>query len=82
MNNFKIWLDNASGDQLEELAKRALTTSAYLRHIATDRREPSADMAGRIETALNKMGIDSVTRADLNDACAECPYFKQCKAQK
>lgn len=77
-NKFKVWLDNATGDEIDALAHHACVAPAYIRHVALGRRNASAELAGRIEAGLKKMGYESITRADLNSACRECPYFKAC----
>ncbi len=83
-DKFKIWLDNATGDEIDALAVAANTSSAYIRHIALGRRDASADMAARIEEGTKKIqreGLASVSRGDLSEACNECPHFKACKSK-
>ena len=79
MTAFKNWIDNATQSEIDKLAVLASTSPAYLRHIATGRREASAEMAGRIEkgtATISREGLPAVKRGDLSDACKSCPYYK------
>ena len=58
--------------ELRELAKRAKTTTKYLQHLATGRRQASAAMAGAIEKASG----GEITRDTLCAACKSCPHLK------
>jgi hypothetical protein len=82
MNSFRIWLENATAEEVDKLAKLAKTSPAYLRHIALERRQPSAHVAGQIEKSTAQMGrtgLPIVLRGDVNKTCNSCPYYKQCK---
>lgn len=91
MKPFTQWLQIATDEQQQALANAARTSVAYLHQIAGGYRKASAATAGRIEDAIRDMRSNSVTlfialpkvtRADLCDACVECPYLAPCKSSK
>ena len=79
------WLRAATTDEQAVLATEARTSRQYLYHIAGGFRTPSADVAGRIETAAAKLRrvskgrLPKLTRADICPACEQCPYIKKCR---
>lgn len=73
---FRDWLDRATAADKEVVVKITKSSRGYLNHIAAGRRNPSAEIAGRIETAV---GSKVLTRADLCDACKQCPYYQKCQ---
>lgn len=68
------FLERATPDQARAVAKKAKTSVAHLRHIASGRRGVTADMAQRLAHATT--GVPDALRLDqraLCDACARCP---------
>lgn len=73
MKKFADWWRRASGDDKRELARAVKSSVSTLRHVVYGQRAASADLAGRIEEALNFQ----LTRGDLCDTCKRCVYFKE-----
>jgi len=72
--NFKRWMKFTSPEKRRAVAKGADTSPAQLHHLVTGYRKASSDLAARIEAASN----GEVTRADINETCRSCKYFKEC----
>lgn len=51
MNTLKSWMKLATAKEKEILAKKAGTSTAYLRHLAMGRRKCGAELSFRIEQA-------------------------------
>ncbi len=82
MKNLRDWLQKATTKEQFDLARRARTSYAYLQHIANGIRRPSAKISAQIEKASIDMRLKNnelpiISRADLNDTCRNCPYYKQ-----
>lgn len=84
MKNEKLikWLNSASTLEQDALAHTAGTSRQYLYHIASGFRKASAEMGAAIEKASNKLRASSrkrlpkLTRKDICEVCARCPYKK------
>lgn len=87
MNNLSQWMIAATADELRNLASSAGTSVKHLHHLRLHYRGASSELAGRIADAAealrrrSKGRLPELTRADLCDACKECPYFKQCRGK-
>jgi hypothetical protein len=86
VNTLKDWQTWATAQEQEQLASAAGTSPAYLFHqLANGHRQVSASLAGKLEAASRIMHETSsgrlpvLTRMELCEACAECPYAKACK---
>lgn len=72
MNQLHYWMKAATPKQRTLLAKKAKTSVAYLRQLASGHRKASMDMALRIEQATEAgmakdfVGLDYVKRSFLN----------------
>lgn len=84
-NALRQWLDQATKEQAEKLAKLAKTSLGTLRQIAGGYRtageaRTTPEMARNIELATLKMpGSLLLPREKLCPACAQCEYLKQSK---
>ena len=85
MSKLKDWQTWATAAEQKTLARAAGTSHAYLfNQVADGHRSVSAGLAGKIETAAEKLHrasdgrLPQLTRADLCPACAECSYAKAC----
>lgn len=82
MSRLKKWLEKATPAERDWLAKKAKTSVAYLRQLASGHRTASAKTAGDIETATEEKArttkLPLVPRGDLSPACKTCPYYKKC----
>lgn len=72
MKKFADWWRRASVDDKRELARAVKSSVSTLRHVVYGQRAASADLAGRLETALN----GELKRGDLCATCRACVYFK------
>lgn len=82
MNKFKDWMDTSTTYEKIRVATEANTSAGLLYQLASGERSPSAKLAGDLEVAFKKLYPKlGITRGDLNDACARCPYFKNCKSK-
>jgi hypothetical protein len=72
---FKQWMDTATGKRKKEVAKKAELSLQRLYHLGAGYRNASSEMAARIEAAAD----GELTRADLNETCANCPYYQNCQ---
>lgn len=83
MSKLKKWIIAATADELRELAKRADTSIVHIHHLAAGYRQASADLAGRIVEAAERVGrkrkLPELLREDLCAACRDCPYAKACR---
>jgi hypothetical protein len=61
------------------LAKKMRVALGTLDHIASGIRQPSADMARRIEEATIKLGWPVITRESLCRACGKCELAKRAR---
>lgn len=68
MNQLYEWMKEADAKQKSLLAKKAKTSVAYLRQLASGHRKASMEMALRIETA---------TEQGMAKEFAEIPYVKK-----
>lgn len=74
----------ATPKEREALAEHAATSVGHLRQLAGGYRTASPDLAGRIESATQRMHAASgarlpqVVRTDLAPACRACPYAQRC----
>jgi hypothetical protein len=81
----KEWAAWATQQEQEALAKAAGTTVPHLfKQIANGHRQISAKLAGRVEEAAAQIRQDDgrlpeISRTDLCDTCAQCPYARKCK---
>lgn len=86
MKKLKLWLASANAADKAWLARKAKTSLAYLRQIASGHRIASADIAGRIEDATTAKAqtcsLPVIRRGELAPACRECPYYKAITAPK
>lgn len=82
------WLDVASSEERDALAAASEVSVGYLYQLASGRRFPSADVAGRIEVATRIMHrtsggrLPEICRTTLSYACSQCPFAKACLSQK
>jgi len=85
----KAWLNAATTDEREMLARRCGTSAQYLSHIAVNedrnyKREPKPSLAAAIERETQAMAASSkgrlpvVYRTDLNATCRECAFARKC----
>lgn len=83
MSKFKDWMATSTTHEKIKLANEAGTSAGHLYQLASGERDASANLAANLETAFKKLHPSlGITRGDLNNACARCPYFKKCKAKK
>lgn len=89
MNTLSNWMQRASTEQLERLAKLANTTIGTLRNIGGGYRESNvtAELAVRIDHAAAVMrsrdpDLPSIDRETLSDACQRCEFAKACRKNK
>jgi transcriptional regulator with XRE-family HTH domain len=87
MAKFKTWWKEAASSEKKQVAEFASSSVMTLWQYANGTRRPSPDMAGRLEEAIaivNRLPrhkkLPEVTRGDLNDVCATCKYYKECKS--
>lgn len=93
MNRIKWreWLKLATTHELRELGVRAKIPLTFMHQLTYTKdkfgREASAKLAARIEIAAKPIWKDSkgrlppLTRADLCETCAECPYYRKARSQ-
>lgn len=84
MTPLKKWMNAASAEDQELMAKRAGFTRNYLYQLAGGHRGITPDAAAAIELAAagpDFMHLPPLTRA-IAHTCAGCPYFKQCTLKK
>jgi len=70
-----------------EVANHAEVSRQHLYDLAAERRNASAELAGRIETAIRAVNrrkreqpLPVVGRGDISSACANCSFYKkECK---
>lgn len=76
----KAFMAAATVEEQQLLAERAGTTRGQLYQLSGEHRQPSADLAGRIEAAacamarVSKGRLPEVLRVDLCEACRSCPH--------
>lgn len=85
MENYKTWMAAATTDEKNTVVAVAGTSLQVLYQVASGYRKPSADLAARIEKGIAALArkkrataLPVVTRGDISEACAECPYMKRC----
>ena len=74
-----IRIENTSRRERTILAKKMRVALGTLDHIASGIRQPSADMARRIEEATIKLGWPPITRESLCKACGKCELAKEAR---
>jgi hypothetical protein len=86
MNKFKQWMKESTTAEKQAVSIMADASIQHLYDIAADRRNASADLAGRIETAIlavnrrkREQPLPVVGRGDISSACANCSFYKGCK---
>lgn len=85
---FKAWMQAATPDEQEALAKRVGTSRAMLYHYSNGNRSASAERAAQIEEATTAMAKASkgrlpvVLRTDLASACRGCQYAQRCLGER
>lgn len=65
-------------EQRVRLAALAKTTAGSLRGNIEGRRGISSDLAIRVEKAAVKLGVQGLSRTDLNATCSRCEYARAC----
>lgn len=82
---YKLWMAESTTEEKNRVAEAAGTSLQVLYQVVSGYRKPSADLAARIEKGIaalarrkRKVPLPVVTRGDLSEACAECPYMKRC----
>lgn len=85
VEKFREWMKESTITEKKELALKARTSLSLLYQLGYGTRTASADLAGRIEKASSILSRKSrhkplpvILRGDLVDACAKCPYYKEC----
>lgn len=84
----KQWMRLATTYEQVQLARKARTSREYLYQLGNDVREPSPEIAGRIEAAAKELRksskgrLPALTRADLSPVCGGCPYALKCMGAK
>lgn len=84
----KQWLAQASIFERKELVKRSRIATSYFFRLVWGDRKASAEVAGRMEEAFAELSkgaddrLPTITRADLCEACAVCPYAIKCLKKK
>lgn len=77
-----VWFHLSTREQRLALAKHAGISETYLTQILRDGREPSAEIAGRIEAgmsliqAVTDRALPKLKRGDVCNTCATCKYYK------
>ena len=71
---FRNWVATLSAERKAAVALKAGTSVAMLYQLASGHRAASNTLAAKIESA----SVGAVTRGDMNETCAQCPYFKKC----
>lgn len=80
MQPFHLWMRTATTSEQQKLAEEAGVSRGYLYQLASDVRNGSAAVAGRIAEAAERLRLRSrgrlpkITRADVSKTCAECEY--------
>jgi RNase P subunit RPR2 len=88
MANIKDSMAAATTQEQKTLAEKANTSHNYLYQLASGVREVSVDLAARLEVAaaelqrVSKGRLPSLTRFDMCDECAQCPYVLKCNSVK
>lgn len=77
-----IRFENTTRRQRAVLAKKMRVSLGTLDHIASGLRQPSADMARRIEEAGVKLGGPVTVRESLCKACGRCELAKVARRAK
>lgn len=87
MNSFKLWMKLSSLTEKKLLARKAKTSLTYLYNLQSESRIASAEVAGKIELASEKMALKSdyrlpkIRRQDLAVACRKCPHLSLCSVK-
>lgn len=74
-----LWLSQSTSHEIKQLAQRAKTSVAQLRHIAHGRRAASAALAQRIAHASEMFPYNvakPLLQTQLCEACGQCPLAK------
>jgi hypothetical protein len=88
-NKMREWLECATRDELDKLARYAKTTVGTIRQISGGYRTDGAasttpEVARSIELASTKLlreGLPLIPRESLCPACAQCEYAKRCSRE-
>lgn len=72
---FKRWMASASSTRKKEVASGARISLSLLYQLGYGYRNASSELAARVETATE----GELTRADMNETCNGCKYFKECQ---
>jgi hypothetical protein len=85
IENYKTWMAATTTDEKNTVVAVAGTSLQVLYQVASGYRKPSSDLAARIEKGIaalarrkREVPLPIVTRGDISEACAECPYMKRC----
>lgn len=86
---FKEWMVESTADEKSAVAMLADTSLNMLYQLASENRNASPDLAGRIVSAIGGVNsrarhkpLPAVGRGDLAAACAKCPYYNSCEEFK
>lgn len=79
MKKFTEWFKSATTQERDKLADAANITIDTIYKLSNGKRRASASLAGAIEVGLTQLDRPpDITRADICEACAECPYAIKC----
>jgi hypothetical protein len=74
LERFKSWMKATTVEQKQRAADTAQTSVAHLYQLASGHRKASADLAARLESA-----IEPLDRGDIAEACQNCCFYQECK---
>lgn len=82
MTKLAQWLEAATPFERKSLIKLAKISEQTLYFLLNGKRKASAEVAGRMAGALAEIKgaadhLPEVTRADICEACAKCPYAQK-----
>lgn len=86
---FKEWMVESTADEKSAAATLAGTSLNMLYQLASENRNASSELAGRIVSAIGGVNsrarhkpLPAVGRGDLAAACCKCPYYNSCEEFK
>lgn len=85
MNALKLWMAQASAQQIKDLAAGAGTSVGTLQQIAGGYRTEGKASTGPTLARLIELAAEQIpvavplSRGDLCSACAACEHFQSCK---